>query len=126
MVRDGVRAFNPAQPGCANCELNLDCLRGKEINAHTAHLDRRACAIDNNLIHFQYHATVCLTYDCTQQRITDHGQYGRSVSTSRAIRWYLEALQENSIIPYHVDTGALVKTFKDRGCIVNEGWIPCP
>jgi len=126
MVRDGVRAFDAAHPGCVNCELNLVCMSGRAVDPHQAHYDKRSCAVENTVIHFQYHATVCLTYDITQQRITDHWKYGLSVTTTRSIRWYIEALKENDIIPYGFDTDALMKTFKMRTEGKGEGWIPCP
>ncbi len=126
MIRDGTRAFDATHPDCIHCELNLVCLSGKEINWFTANTYKRACATGRCLIQFQYHATVCLTYDRMQNRVTDHWQYGRSVTTSRSIRWYLEALQENNVIPYSVDIDALLKIFRTRPEETWEGWVPCP
>jgi len=126
MVRDGTRAFDAAHSDCVHCELNLVCLGGKEINWFTANADKRACATGRCLIQFQYHATVCLTYDRMRNRVTDHWQHGRSVTTSRSIRWYLEALQENDVIPYGVDINEVLKVFKMRSEEKGEGWIPCP
>jgi hypothetical protein len=126
VIRNGVRAFDGAHPGCINCELNLVCLSGRPVDHFQAHYDKRSCAVQNTVIQFQYYTTVCLSYDITQQHITDHWQYGRSVSTSRAIRWYIEALKENDVIPYGFDENELIKTFRDRPQVQGEGWLSCP
>lgn len=101
---------------CQECELALRCLGGKPIDAWQAHQEKRRCSYeqDQTIINFYYHGTCCLTLDLTNRRLTDQGQYGRSVTTTCSIRAYLNAVYDNFShlnIPYsRIDE--IMKTFK--------------
>lgn len=82
---------------CQDCELALRCLSGKPIDAWQAHQEKRRCSYeqDQTIVNFYYHGTCCLTLDLTNRRLTDNGQYGRSVTTTCSIRSYLNAVFDN-------------------------------
>lgn len=74
---------------------------------------------------FKYHGSLCLTFDVTQNRVNDWGYWGYSVTTSRAIRWYVEALADHHYIAFS-QIEEIINFFKKRkdrvGC--NEAGIP--
>jgi hypothetical protein len=82
---------------CQGCELALRCLSGPQISAWQAHDEQRRCAQDQErtIVKFYYHGTCCLTLDLANRRLTDEGQYGRSVTTTCSIRAYLNAVFSN-------------------------------
>ena len=81
---------------CHGCPLSLACLSGQRNDAHILHsVPVYPCETADSLVKFTYHISVCFTVDLTNKRVTDHGMYGFSVSTSRAIRQYLDAAREN-------------------------------
>jgi hypothetical protein len=75
-----------------------DHLFSSQGSATEAEIAKYPCLRYTRRIRFYYHGTCILTYDVQSQRVTDHGTYGWSVTTSRALRWDLGALCDESYI----------------------------
>jgi len=117
-VSPGVRT--PDVSMCHECPRMLYC-----INLGTTQPDTpdRPCTQIGLIFKFSYHGTVCLTYTTRPRQVTDHGYWGYSVTTSRAIRWYLEALMHHRYLDSQETVNQLCKTFKKRHSTPNNGWI---
>lgn len=55
----------------------------------------RPCWEEQRFVEFYYHGSCCLVYDVQTGAVSDLGMYGYSVTTTRSIRWYLEAVADN-------------------------------
>lgn len=100
---------------CEGCDRRLVCLQqGEPPSVDTAQHERRGCHYPEGLIIFRYHGTDCLGYDHANKRITDYGLRGRSVTTGRAITWYLWAIADHCYIT-HKRADELAKKWSKRG-----------
>ena len=76
-------------------------LAGKQLNPPSAERLKKHCYTRRRFVQFSYHHSVCLQFDLVSKEMTDNGYWGHSVTTSRAIRWYIEALAARQYIPHH-------------------------
>jgi hypothetical protein len=94
---------------CATCELLLACnsagdaqppdhLFSSQGSATEAEIAKYPCLRYTRRIRFYYHRTCCIEVDVNARELIDHGTYGYSVTTSRAIRWYLQALRDEGYL----------------------------
>lgn len=84
----------PLEEACPVCPLRLVCTSvGPERNRHPG----RHCQTVITAKFF-YHGTCCLTFDERERTLDDHGYWGYSITTSRAIRWYVQALWDNDLL----------------------------
>lgn len=75
----------------------------------------RPCWEEQRFVEFYYHGSCCLVYDTQTGAVSDLGMYGYSVTTTRAIRWYLEAVADNYANGLTGDRiGEIMKHFKKR------------
>jgi len=111
---------------CEGCELLLKCnSSGVAGPPWQSSRDREApdnqpleyyrCLRETKRIRFYFHGTCCVELDIKAQRVTDHSTYGWSVSTGRAIRWYLEALDDENYIGSRDRVYELIKLFRKHG-----------
>jgi hypothetical protein len=108
---------------CQTCEDSLRCfLAGKMIDVQEAVNKKRPCVQQAQFIYFYYHNALCLTFDKQRRRVNDWGYWGYSVTTSRSIRWYIEALAYHDFIPYDTVEPAIT-FFKKRND--TETWFQC-
>ena len=115
---------------CQPCPDSLRCfLVGRTIDVHEAIAKKYPCVNDRKYIFFYYHGACCLTFDRDGCRVNDWGYWGYSITTSRAIRWYLVALRWHGFINHQDTIEAAVKFFKqkDRGRDAQGGaaWFQC-
>lgn len=108
---------------CANCPRSLECHAGPD-NIHVTWKDICGArytpmpySLDSGLgiqgplprgvlpcwearatILFSYHGSLCSVFDRVGQRYTDMGMWGHTVTTNRAVRWYIDALRWNNLI----------------------------
>ena len=118
----GHRPGYPDMTLCASCDLMLACTvqdKPQTPPIYNAQFppspqtadntplpdDIRDCQRKSQRIRFFYHDTCCLEIDIEVHMITDHGTSGWSVTTGRAISWYLDAL---------VDCGYVALNQRDR------------
>ena len=95
IAREG-GAIEPNATMCQPCSQSLYCfLAGKDLDFRQKEKDRTPCYREIKFIRFYYHGTCCLSYDMHKKTVCDHGKWGYSVTTSRSISWYLEALHDN-------------------------------
>ena len=117
VVKPGTAPVIDAEGYCRGCVHNLECvLGGRVISYGQATQENMPCVNGkNHRIEFYYHDTLCLTFNLNTNEVLDHGLWGHSVTTSRAIRWYLGALaEEGHIWPMHVDECAKLSK-KNKG-----------
>jgi len=116
--------FYPDMERCAPCDRSLGCLAlGRVLFDKAQPLTaKRPCIADGPTIHFYYHGTLCLS--CASHIVTDHGMWGHSVTTSRSIRWYLEALFSQGYIDSRTRVDELCHHFKKRPAEEASHWIP--
>jgi len=108
---DGCRP--PNFSSCKHCELALRCAAGKRVTVPEARDHQRECYTGRRYIDFSYHGSICLRYDIFTGKMSDLGMWGYSETTSRAIRWYVEALVDNGYIaPKHLEPA--LKWFKKK------------
>lgn len=111
---------------CQACPDSMRCfLVGNTVDVQEAVDKKYPCIQQQRYIFFKYHGACCLTFDQQTQRLNDWGYWGYSVTTSRSIRWYVEALVDSNLIPPDRAEPA-IEFFKKRrhdvGC--NSGDIP--
>lgn len=106
--------YPPTRYTCSGCELSMKCLlAGHQITHEEARKENRGCYTRRRFVIFRYHGSTCLQLDRHLDTLQDFGYWGYSVTTSRAIRWYLEALAERGYIaPMHIEPA--IKHFKQR------------
>lgn len=82
---------------CKNCPNHLACFAGHQDEAlrRDGEWMLRPCWEERRFVEFYYHGSCCLIYDMLTGAVSDLGMYGYSVTTTRSIRWYLEAVAEN-------------------------------
>lgn len=119
----------PDMERCKDCDLNLSCLAKGHVPHATMHgthdlSAQRPCIAQGATIRFYYHDTLCLSYNQMSKLVTDHGMWGYSVTTSRSIRWYLEALFHEGFIDSQARINELCKTFKVRPHEEADQWLP--
>lgn len=115
---------------CRDCPVNMRCfLIGQKIDIAMASANRYPCVRQAKTLIFKYHGATCLVFDVLENRVNDWGYWGYSVTTSRAIRWYVEALVELDYIEFG-RSEEIINFFKKRkdsvGC--NDAaipWYPC-
>lgn len=123
LIQDAVR--------CQNCPDNFRCfLAGKTIDPYDAIHKNYPCVDERRYIQFHYHGSCCITFDRRQKRVNDWGYWGYSVTTSRSIRWYLEALLYEGFIDSSQTVEDAIKFFKKRRTIIGSGdptveWFQC-
>lgn len=84
---------------CQSCPDGLRCfLVGKSIDIREAVTKQYPCVKQQKYILFRYHGAACLVFDTDANKMNDWGYWGYSITTSRAIRWYVEALADNGFI----------------------------
>lgn len=111
------RALLPSDPDlCKPCPSNFQCyLRGVQVSFKKAAQMYAPCVRHQAHIKFFYHSSCCITYDIALGRITDHGYWGYSPTTSRAIGAYLGALWEHDFLPSGHVVDFLKICFKKEG-----------
>ncbi|MHC4621184.1 MAG: hypothetical protein ACYTEQ_25840 [Planctomycetota bacterium] len=116
----------PDMERCKDCDLNLGCLAVGHVPHMTSHgvSRHRPCLIHGPAIRFYYHDSLCLSFSQFSKLVTDHGMWGYSVTTSRSIRWYLEALRYEGLICSQVRVDELCKQFKNRPSEEADQWVP--
>lgn len=108
---------------CQGCPESLRCfLVGKTIDVQEALQKAYPCIDDKRYILFHYHGACCITFDCKTKQINDHGYWGYSVTTSRSIRWYLEALFYHGFIDAQQTVEDAIAYFKKRKPDVHGRW----
>lgn len=123
-IIDGLRDFDPVDASCKACEHNLACMADKRPHESTLHTGGLPCVVQHGAIVFSYHGSDCLRFRTHTKEVTDHGMWGYSVTTSRAIRWYLEALFYFGHIDSQARVEELITLFKKRTLQNNdEGWV---
>lgn len=107
---------------CHDCSRMLYCITKGVSLPDTP---ERPCTQVGLVFKFHYHDSCCLTFTTRPKQITDHGMWGYSVTTSRSIRWYLEALYYHHYLDSQETVNELCKTFKKRHDAPNGGddWI---
>ena len=74
---------------------------------------------------FEYHGSICTSFDRAGRRFTDMMMWGHSITTTRAIRWYIDALAWNSIITPSEESTLL--TWCNRGGrrtgVYQDAWV---
>jgi hypothetical protein len=119
------QAGYPDMQRCQGCALWLLCNTAGEPKPPSElfgspHVDisleqeiaKYPCLRFTKRIRFYYHGTCCIELDVRNRKITDHHKYGYSVTTSRAIRWYLEALNDEGYLASRTQVDTLIKAFK--------------
>lgn len=117
-IKDTQRAFDPTQETCKHCLLSVRCF-GQQVDLTWALENKCGCVTQKTRIEFYYHESLCLTYECPQNRITDHNMWGYSVTTSRSIGWYLDALVDHGFINEE-QPAELKRLFKQRS---SSEWV---
>jgi hypothetical protein len=107
-IKDAQRAFDPSLETCAHCALSARCF-GNQVDIVQAMQIHCPCIMQKAAIEFYYHNSLCLQFEIPKNRITDKGMWIRSRSTTRAIGWYLVALEDHGFI-----TAEQVKDLKKR------------
>jgi hypothetical protein len=111
---------------CKDCDRILACLALKQASGDVV-LDQtcvRPCLTQGRTARFYYHDTLCLSFNMMNNLVTDHGYWGYSVTTSRSIRWYLEALYYEGYIDSQASVDRLCKLFKTRSYEEADQWVP--
>lgn len=87
----------PAPDQCKGCPNHLACFAGRQDEAlrRDGEWMLRPCHNERRFVEFYYHGSCCLVYDIQTGAVSDLGMYGYSVTTTRSIRWYLEAVADN-------------------------------
>lgn len=120
----------PDAERCADCNLNLSCLAIGHIPTRSVstpqplNIQSRPCIAYGETIEFFYHDSLCLSFNTMSKVVTDHGMWGYSVTTSRSIRWYLEALYYEQYIGSQTHVDELCKLFKKRTYEEADQWVP--
>jgi hypothetical protein len=123
-IIDGLRDFDPARESCKQCEHNLSCLADKRPHESILHTSQLPCVVEEGAIVFSYHGTDYLKFQTHTKQITDYGYWGFTVTTSRSIRWYLEALFYFGHLDSQATVEELITTFKKRTLKEGEeGWV---
>jgi hypothetical protein len=104
---------------CRHCPMSVSCYLGGEIVtfAEAAKMDY-AC-VKKKTILFRYHGATVLKFDVSAKTLDDSGYWGYSVSTSRALGWYIQALVELDLVPPN-KAHAAVAFFRGRKDQVNH------
>jgi hypothetical protein len=108
-------AFNDPSPHrCKTCLNHLACFSGRQEEAIQRHRKEKKltdlpCYNPHRFLVFTYHSSICLVYDTLTHAITDNHLWGYTSSTSRAIRWYLNALADH--FPEAKLTAATIEEF---------------
>lgn len=112
---------------CQRCPDSLRCfLVGKTIDVNEAIAKHYPCVEQRQYIFFHYHGACCLTFDQKLKRVNDWGYWGYSITTSRSIRWYLEALLYHDFIDSQQTVEDAIKYFKKRRPSNGEWeWFQC-
>lgn len=113
----------PDMHRCNNCDRKLACLAMGQVT-EVPIPNTAPCVVSGRTIRFYYHDTLCLSFNIMNKLVTDHGYWGYSVTTSRSIRWYLEALFSHGYIDSGYDVDRLCKLFKKRSGKEAELWVP--
>ena len=92
-VTPGVKAFDSESTACQMCSLSFRCMY-QQVDLSLVIEKGLPCIRAQGVIKFRYHGTICLTFDVANNRITDHGYWGYSITTTRAIGWYVNALSD--------------------------------
>jgi hypothetical protein len=106
---------------CQTCPESMNCfLAGKTIDLDRALQKGYPCVSHQGYIFFSYHDSCVLTFARAPLRVNDWGYWGYSVTTSRSIRWYLDALAHHGFItPKSVE--AAIEFFKKRRASAPSG-----
>ena len=114
---------------CQGCPDSLRCfLVGKTIDVQEAMQKNYPCVDDRRYLLFHYHGACCITFDRKTKKVNDHGYWGYSVTTSRSIRWYLEALFYHGFIDAQQTVEDAIKFFKKRPSQSGDkrlAWFQC-
>lgn len=108
---------------CAECDRKLACL-AMDCVTQVPIPNTAPCLTQGKTIRFYYHDTLVLSFNMMNKLVTDHGYWGYSVTTSRSIRWYLEALLYEDFINTRFDVDRLCKLFKQRPSEEANLWVP--
>lgn len=110
-------AYSFAPPSfelCNGCKYALQCLSSEQMDTHTILNEHMPCVYPMQDVKFYYHETVCLVFNKVNVRVHDDFMYGYSVTTSKNIRYYLEALEDNfeylKLNRYKIET--IIKIFR--------------
>jgi len=117
-IKEAQRAFDPTQETCKHCSLSARCF-GHQVGLTLALKNKCGCIAQKARIEFRYHESLCLAYECSQNRITDEGMWGYTVTTTRSISWYLDALVDHGFINEE-QPAKLKKLFKKRN---SSEWV---
>lgn len=83
---------------CSTCPMSASCYFGGQIvDFSTASKAGYPC-VQNKNVAFMYHGATVLVFDFHKRTLNDNGYYGYSVSTSRALSWYIAVLVERDFI----------------------------
>jgi hypothetical protein len=114
---------------CQPCPDSLRCfLVGRTVDIQEAIAKKYPCVATRRFILFYYHGSCCLTFDTQTKRVNDWGFWGYSITTSRSIRWYLEALLWHNYIDMQQTVEDAIKFFKKdriRGTNEQLRWFQC-
>jgi hypothetical protein len=108
---------------CNGCDRKLACLAMDQVT-DVPIPSTSPCIVEGRMIRFYYHDTLCLSFNMMSKLVTDHGYWGYSMTTSRSIGWYLEALFECGFINTMHDVNRLRKLFRNREGKEAELWVP--
>lgn len=92
--------MEPSTEWCPSCPESMRCfLADRRIPVQQAIDNKYPCMLRERQVLCFYHDSLILGFNSHTNIVNDYGFWGYSITTNRAIRWYVEALADNDMIP---------------------------